>query len=109
MIGVVARIDDDARLPLFPEDIGVAFLPAVIEPIDFHKTKNKAEALLFRLFVESLFLAARAILHLFHLIGMVSLIASGDIVLFATDTAFENDVITLRLCHGISHFFLLRL
>jgi hypothetical protein len=54
----------------------------------------------------SLFLATRAIFHLFHFIGVASLVAGRDIVLLTTDRALEDDVIALGFGHKISHFFL---
>jgi predicted DNA repair protein MutK len=104
---IVSRIDDDARLALFAKDISVAILACSVELDDTHqrKQKNKAEAL-FRLLMERLFFATRAIFHFLHLVRMGTFIAGGDVVLLSADRAFKRHIVAFAFCHNFSHFFL---
>jgi hypothetical protein len=50
--------------------------------------------------------ATRAELVDFHLVRMAAFVASRDVVLLTADAALQDDVIALRFCHRMSHFFL---
>lgn len=96
---------------MISDHIGIAaFLWREMKFRDLHMPiKNKAEALslfLFRFDVECFFSATAAEFLDLHLIRMSLFVSCSNVISFATFTACEDYLVTLRFCHIYSHFFL---
>ena len=50
--------------------------------------------------------ATRAELIQLHFVWMAAFVPGCDVVLLTADAALQDDVIALRFCHRMSHFFL---